>query len=193
MRDVSSFKQAVSESGIRDVTVIADKGFGSAANFEMLENAHIRYIVPLRRNNGAFDRAKLKSGDKSSFDGHFIFQKRIIWYYEYVIDGARYIVFQDGDLRMEEEKDYLQRVEAQHEGYTMEGYLEKQYDFGTIPFRTNRTDSPEEIYKLYKTKSPKGKSIIFSMVIILGYIFGIANKYISDDVNYVVFFYFFDK
>ena len=152
VRDVSSFRQAVSESGIRDVTVIADKGFGSAANFEMLENAHIRYIVPLRRNNGAFDRAKLKSGDKSSFDGHFIFQKRIIWYYEYVIDGARYIVFQDGDLRMEEEKDYLQRVEAQHEGYTMEGYLEKQYDFGTILFRTNRTDSPEEIYKLYKTR-----------------------------------------
>ena len=30
------------------------------------------------------------------------------------------------------------------------------------------------------------------MVIILGYIFGIANKFISDDVNYVVFFYFFD-
>ena len=51
---------------------------------------------------------------------------------------------------------------------------------------------PFSIYKLYKTKSTKGKSIIFSMVIILGYIFGIANKFISDDVNYVVFFYFFD-
>ena len=37
VRDVSSFKNAVSESGIKDVTVIADKGFGSKANFEMLE------------------------------------------------------------------------------------------------------------------------------------------------------------
>ena len=35
----------------------------------------------------------------------------------------------------------------------MEGYLEKQYDFGTILFRTNRMDSPEELYKLYKTRT----------------------------------------
>ena len=152
VRDVSSFRQAVSEAGIRDVTVIADKGFGSKANFEMLENEGLRYIVPLRRNNGAFDRAQLKTGDKNSFDGHFMFQKRVVWYYEYVSDGARYIVFQDSSLRMEEEKDYLQRVEAQHENYTMKGYMEKQYDFGTILFRTNREDSPEEIYKLYKTR-----------------------------------------
>ena len=152
VRDVSSFRQAVQESGIKDVTVIADKGFGSKANFDMLEDAGIRYIVPLRRNNGAFNRAKLKTGDKGNFDGHFMFQKRVIWYYEYTIDGARYIVFQDSSLRTEEEKDYLQRVEAQHENYTMEGYLEKQYDFGTILFRTNRADSAEDVYKLYKTR-----------------------------------------
>ena len=153
VRDVSSFRQAVNESGIKDVTVIADKGFGSKANFDMLESEEIRYIIPLRRNNGAFDRAKLKTGDKGSFDGHFMFQKRVIWYYEYTIDGARYIVYLDSSLRTEEEKDYLQRLEAQHENYTMEGYLEKQYDFGTILFRTNRTDTPEYIYKLYKTRS----------------------------------------
>ena len=152
VRDVSSFRHAVNESGIRDVTVIADKGFGSKANFNMLESEGIRYIVPLRRNNGAFDRSKLKTGDKSSFDGHFMFQKRVIWYYEYKLDGARYIVFQDSSLRTEEEKDYLQRVEAQHENYTMESYLERQYDFGTILFRTNRMDSPEDIYKLYKAR-----------------------------------------
>ena len=152
VRDVSSFKHAVRESGIKDITVIADKGFGSKANFDMLESEGIRYIVPLRRNNGAFDRSKLKSGDKSSFDGHFMFQKRVICYYEYILDGARYIVYQDSSLRTEEEKDYLQRVEAQYENYTMEGYLEKQYDFGSILFRTNRTDAPEDIYRLYKTR-----------------------------------------
>ena len=51
---------------------------------------------------------------------------------------------------------------------------------------------PFSIYKLYKTKSTKGKSIIFSMVIILGYIFGITNKFVMDDINYVLFFYFLD-
>ena len=152
VRDVTSFKNAVTESGIQDVTVIADKGFGSRSNFEMLEENKLHYIVPLRRNNGCFDRGPLKSGNKGSFTGHFMFQKRVIWYYEYMFDGARYLVFLDSDLRNEEEKDYLQRVEAHHENYSMEQYLEKQYDFGTILFRTNRPDSPEEIYKLYKTR-----------------------------------------
>ena len=153
VRDVTSFKQAVSESGIQDVTVIADKGFGSQANFELLEENDLRYIVPLRRNNGHFDRSKLKTGDKSSFDGHFMFQKRVVWFYEYVEEGARYIVFQDSNLRMKEEADYIQRIEAQQENYTMEGYMEKQYDFGTILFRTNREDPPDVIYKLYKARA----------------------------------------
>jgi transposase len=36
VRDVTSFKQAVKESGTQDVTVIADKGFGSKTNFELI-------------------------------------------------------------------------------------------------------------------------------------------------------------
>jgi len=107
VRDVSSFRHAVGESEIENVTVIADKGFGSKANFELLESSQIKYVIPLRRNNGCFDRTKLKTGDKGSFDGHFMFQKRVIWYYEYTIDGARYIVFQDSALRTEEEKDLI--------------------------------------------------------------------------------------
>ena len=51
---------------------------------------------------------------------------------------------------------------------------------------------PFSIYKLYKTKSTKGKSVVFSFIIILGYIFGIANKFVMDDINYVLFFYFLD-
>ena len=51
---------------------------------------------------------------------------------------------------------------------------------------------PFSIYKLYKTKSTKGKSVIFSFIIILGYIFGITNKFVMDDTNYVLIFYFID-
>ena len=51
---------------------------------------------------------------------------------------------------------------------------------------------PFSIYKLYRSKSTKGKSILFSIVVMLGYVFGIINKFVSDDLNYVLFFYFFD-
>ncbi len=51
---------------------------------------------------------------------------------------------------------------------------------------------PLSIYKLYRNKTTKGKSIVFSMIIIAGYLFGIANKFLMDDVNYVLYFYFLD-
>ena len=51
---------------------------------------------------------------------------------------------------------------------------------------------PFSIWKLYKTKSTKGKSIVFSMIVIMGYIFGIINKYMMNEINYVLYFYFFD-
>ena len=51
---------------------------------------------------------------------------------------------------------------------------------------------PFSIYKLYKTKSTKGKSIIFTVIVIMGYLFGITNKFLMNDVNYVLYFYFLD-
>ena len=51
---------------------------------------------------------------------------------------------------------------------------------------------PFSIWKLYKTKSTKGKSIVFSIIVMTGYVFGIMNKFLMDDINYVLFFYFFD-
>lgn len=51
---------------------------------------------------------------------------------------------------------------------------------------------PFSIHKLYVSKSNGGKSILFSYFVIVGYILGIINKFVMDDVNYVLFFYFFD-
>ena len=152
VRDVVAFKQSILESGIRNMTVIADKGFGSESNFQMLEENDLQYIVPLRRNNGMVDREKLKTGDRSSFDGHFLFRERVIWYYKYTTNGRTVIVYLDSDLRNEEEKDYALRVQKGLEGYTDEGFLNKQYDFGTIAFCTNVDAAPEKIYSLYKTR-----------------------------------------
>lgn len=48
---------------------------------------------------------------------------------------------------------------------------------------------PFSIYRGIKSKSSKGKSVLFSAIILLGYICGITNKIVMDQVNYVVFFY----
>ena len=152
IRDVTSFSQAVNESGISDMVVIADKGFGSEANFEMLEERGLKYIVPLRRNNGLFIRDRLKAGNRDAFDGYFMFNGRVIWYYSYEVDGKRLVVYLDNDLKNEEEKDYIRRIESNIEDYSHEGFLRKQYDFGTIIFRTNLDVDAEKLYCLYKSR-----------------------------------------
>jgi len=152
IRDVSAFRKSVEELGLSNTVIIADKGFGSEQNFELLENSGLKYIIPLRRNNGHCDREKLKSGDKASFDGYFLFNGRAIWYYAYLKDGKRYMMFLDETLKAKEERDYLQNLEAGKENFSKDGFIEKQYSFGTIAFHTNLPDSPKEIYYLYKTR-----------------------------------------
>ena len=161
VRDVIAFKQSVMESGLKNMTVIADKGFGSESNFQMLEENDLKYIVPLRRNNGMIDRTKLKSGDRSTFDGHFIFKERVIWYYSYKKDNRTIVIYLDSDLRNEEEKDYALRIQKQLEGYSDEGLIDKQYDFGTIAFCTNIDETPEKLYSLYKTRGEVEQSFDF--------------------------------
>lgn len=48
---------------------------------------------------------------------------------------------------------------------------------------------PFSIYRSYVSGSTKGKSLFFLLILIIGYLCGIVNKFVSDDVNYVLFFY----
>ena len=161
IRDVIAFKQSVLESGIHNMTVIADKGFSSKSNLDLLDEHGLKYIVPLRRNNGMIDRAKLKSGNRADFDGHFIFKGRVIWYYRYAAEHRTIFVYLDSDLRNEEEKDYALRIQKKLEGFSDKGLLEKQYDFGTIAFCTNIDDTAEKVYSLYKTRGEVEQSFDF--------------------------------
>ena len=153
IRDVKAFRKSVEELNIDNVVIIADKGFGSDENFSLLEESNMKYIIPLKRNNGYCNREKLKTGRREDFDGYFLFNGRAIWYYEYETDGKRFIMYLDESLKSKEERDYLQRLEENKEDYSSEGFINKQYHFGTITFHTNLTADPKEVYILYKTRN----------------------------------------
>jgi transposase len=102
VRDITAFKLSVSEAGLENVVIVADKGFGSEANFNMLDEAKIKYIIPLKRNSFLFDTSKLETGNKALLDGYFMFNERPIWYYKL----NEVVVFLDGDLKNCEEKQY---------------------------------------------------------------------------------------
>ena len=49
---------------------------------------------------------------------------------------------------------------------------------------------PVAIMKSLKMRSTKGKSLIFLLIVMFGYICGIGSKFAGGRVNYVVLFYF---
>jgi transposase len=157
IRDISAFKLSIVESGLQDATVVADKGFGSEANFNMLNDSGIKYIVPLKRNSSLFNSDKLKIGNKADFDGYFMFNERPIWHYRV----HETVVFLDSDLKNNEEKQYLKNIENNIDGYSMDGFIENQYKFGSIAIKTNVSKSPKEIYFLYKERGEIEQSFDF--------------------------------
>lgn len=47
---------------------------------------------------------------------------------------------------------------------------------------------PISLHKTYTSRSTAGKSIVFSVFIVIGYIFGIINKLLTN-LDYVIYFY----
>lgn len=51
---------------------------------------------------------------------------------------------------------------------------------------------PISVFKSLRSKSASGKSLLFTVVIIIGYIFGIANKIYTHSITYVFWLYIFN-
>lgn len=51
---------------------------------------------------------------------------------------------------------------------------------------------PFSIIKQLRTKRTEGKSILFSYIVLAGYLFGFINKVVMDEINYVIYFYILD-
>lgn len=51
---------------------------------------------------------------------------------------------------------------------------------------------PISVYKSITTHSTQGKSVIFMLAILVGYIAGILGKIISGNINYVLLIYIFN-
>jgi transposase len=82
IRDVSSLLLSIEESGVKDIIIIGDKGFYSENNTKELDFGHRNYILPLKRNSSLIDYSPIAEAGKKGFEGHFLFEKRVIWYYE---------------------------------------------------------------------------------------------------------------
>lgn len=108
--DVSAFADMVRDAGLRarDVTVIADKGFGSDANEALLADAALGYVIAIRR--GCAD----VPGIPPSPDGYqkvFKFRERAVYCNEYPTEGGRLFLYHDMCLANAEAVDFITRAE----------------------------------------------------------------------------------
>lgn len=51
---------------------------------------------------------------------------------------------------------------------------------------------PVSIMKSYKSRTAKGRSIGFLLIVVIGYLFGIANKFVLGEINYLLAAYAFN-
>lgn len=150
IREVSAMRLCVAESKQDNVILIGDKGFYSEQNVAALRAEGLRYILPLRRNNPLIDYDAIAAGDKRQLGGHFIFNKRPIWFVEI---SPEITLFLDEYLMLQESTDYLARLAENCEGYSEADYMKRQHQFGTIALASNiALRDPCQIYQRYKAR-----------------------------------------
>lgn len=156
--DISSMSLCIKEMNVSDVVFIADKGFYSEKNIKDLDDNNLQYIIPLRRNNQLIDFSPLeKANFKKEIKNYFIFQGRIIWYYQYEKEGKKIVTFLDEKLKAEEEADYLMRTKSHPEKYSEDKFYEKMTGFGTLTLiskmENGKNQTPQELYEAYKQRN----------------------------------------
>lgn len=154
--DISSMKACVEELNVKPVVFVADKGFYSKSNISALRQNKLHFIIPLRRDNGLVDYSIFQSRNfKTEAKRYFTYQNRIIWYYEYQAEGNFIVTYLDDELRVREEKDYLNRCATHPEEYTLEKFKSKIDSFGTLTliYELPLKPTPEELYQTYKQRN----------------------------------------
>ncbi len=150
INDVKSFKLCLKESGLSDITIIADKGFYSQSNVAELQQNNLRFIIPLPRNSSLIDYSLFKTIDKSKFDGYFTFNSRTIWFRS----NNGVTIYLNEELKLSEQDNYLKRIETHPEEYSIKEFHNKEHSFGTLALLSNLTGvTPQKLYSQYKSRA----------------------------------------
>ncbi len=112
--DVSAFEDIIKETNIKDkdATIIADKGFGSNDNFDLIEDSGMNYIIPLRR--GDLENKGKIPASISEYRDAFIYHNRNIHCLTIKAEDYTIHLFLDGSLHNAELKDVIRRVEKKN-------------------------------------------------------------------------------
>jgi len=179
--DVSAFRDILADSGLkaRDITLVADKGFGSGDNFDLIVESELAYIIPLKR--GSLEVPELPEGPRG-YEQVFNFRGRPVYSMTYRCDGYHVILYYDSELASNETADLIDRHNKKNaamaltrqkeevrrekgkgrlsdveldklEPVNITEVLRSYKEIGTFILRTNRLDlNSQQVHHLYKTR-----------------------------------------
>ena len=150
--DKAAMADTIVQSGVKNCTIIADKGFYSKKNVAFLMDKHLNYILPLQRNTRLIREEFDTAPDRERWDGQFVFKGRVIWHHKEPCGNAgNYLyVFRDDAKKAKEELKAARRIEdAQGEcGEDMFSDRRK----GVFAFVSNKDEEAKQIYLAYKER-----------------------------------------
>lgn len=153
IREVKAFKNCLIEVGLSQAVIVADKGFYSIKNIGLLEAENLKFILPLKRDNSIIDYETLADNSFKANDFYFEHEKRIIWYRKFKVNNLSLFLFLDDSLKLNEERDYLRRIETHPESYSFTEYHIRKNTFGTIALVTNlQRKAAIDVYQTYKSR-----------------------------------------
>ena len=180
--DVVAFSDILQESGLEgsDYTVIADKGFGSEEDFQLMDELKLRHIIPLKRGNRFID-GKVPASP-GQYQHCFTYHGRAILSSVFEQDGIAIHLYYDAQLYADETADVVARMEKRNNTNARKAELETRRrskgekrlsdeefakltpqgvadiytdgnQMGTVTIRTNRTDlNSDQVYVAYKQR-----------------------------------------
>lgn len=150
--DKAAMAETVIQSGVKNCTIIADKGFYSKKNVSFLMERKLNYILPLQRNTKLISKEFETAPDNERWDGQFVFKGRVIWYHREPCGNAgNYLyVFRDDAKKAKEELKTAQRIEDA-QGEEVEDMFADRLK-GIFAFISNRDEEAKKIYLAYKER-----------------------------------------
>ena len=157
IRDLSAYENMRNEMGARNFIAINDKGFVKAKDQARLEEVGIPYLAPLKRNSSEYERTPLEKPGLTGFQGRFMYNGRIVWYYEQPVEAGarhRYILYLDETLRHLEQSTVRDSDDIGNETAEKVAKIAKrQLLCGTICLKTSLMEGDAKtIYSTYKIR-----------------------------------------
>ena len=180
--DVTAFPDLLKECGIatRDYTIIADKGFASEEDFELLTQQELNYVIPIKRGSRVV--AESLPVRTTEYTDVFSYNGRAIQAFNIEQGAFNLFVYYDAQLYANELADAVDRANKRNETLDKKVQAEKarrakgkgrlsdeefaklqpqdlreilsgSLEIGTVTLRTNRIDlNSQQVYRAYKQR-----------------------------------------